>query len=183
MEVCGGGPWHLQGEISELIAGSISLPLGAEQGLRVGGPSAWQGWEAGQVKSHTPEQIPPAPGHSCSVSWGTAQGPRLGHGWSWWPKARTHPKSETSLIFSCWCPRSACRGQQDFVKSCVHWISPGWATVGKKLQKQVSGPFLAHSRALPTEHVIPAIRSNLAKISRRLFSFPSSPPLHPFPVK
>lgn len=43
----------------------------------MGGPSAWQGWEAGQARSHTPQQTPPGLGHSRSVGWGTAQGPRL----------------------------------------------------------------------------------------------------------
>lgn len=66
MEVCGGGIWHPRGEIFELVGGP-----------RVGGPSAWQGWEAGQAWSHTPQQTPPGPGHSCSVGRGAAQGPHL----------------------------------------------------------------------------------------------------------
>lgn len=69
------------GEILEPLG--AFLPSGAQGGPRVGGPSAWWGGRPARLGATFSEQTPPGLGHSCSVSWGLAQGPRLGRGGGW----------------------------------------------------------------------------------------------------
>lgn len=137
MEVCGGGIWHLRGEIFELLGAFLS---GSPW---VGGPSAWQGWEAGQAGAPLPSKhhlvqvilaiLVRALPRDLAWSWG----------WSWWLRARAPSPVGNFLIFSCWCLRAMAAVVSGkgygFGKSGVYCIS----TAGQRERsaQQISGPF------------------------------------------